>query len=175
MLEAQSSNKQLRQGFWIAIGLGAGTYDLMCSDCSYDAKTDLSGTLRMGGTLSQKVLIGGETMGWTHSENGVDQCAGALSGAVIFYPSATGGFFLKGGLGVAYLTASASGYETETLTAFALSGGVGYDFRLGKTFGLTPYFNGFYGFPASYKVGGVGAGFDVSQSLLQLGLAVAWH
>jgi hypothetical protein len=175
VLEAQSGNKQVRQGFWIAFGLGAGTFDLSCDGCSYDAKTDLSGTLRMGGTLSQKVLIGGESMGWLHSENNVDQVAGALSGVLLFYPSATGGLYLKGGLGVAYYSASASGFATEDLTAFALSGGVGYDIRLGRNFSLTPYFNGFYGFPASYKSGGAGQGFNVSQSLLQLGLAASFH
>jgi hypothetical protein len=94
---------------------------------------------------------------------------------LIFYPSATGGFFVKGGLGVSYLTETATGYSSADLTAFALSGGVGYDFRLGKTFGLTPYFNGFYGFPASVKSGGLTSSNKVSQSLLQLGLAVAWH
>jgi hypothetical protein len=175
VVEAQANNKQARQGFWIAFGLGAGTYNLSCSGCSYDSKTDLSGTFRMGGTVNQKILIGGESMGWYHTENNIDQWAGALSGVVLFYPSATGGLFLKGGLGVSYFTASATGYTSESLTAFELTGGLGYDIRLGRAFSITPYFNGYYGFPASYTDLGSTVGTSVSQSLLQIGLAASWH
>ncbi len=54
----------------------------------------------MGGTVSQKVLLGGEMMAWTHYENGLDEWAGALTAVMLYYPSATAGLFLKGGLGV---------------------------------------------------------------------------
>jgi len=73
-------------------------------------------------------------------------------GGILYYPSATGGLFLKGGLGVG-----------------------GYDLRLASNFSITPFFNGFYVFPAPLELGGSQTGTDVTQSLLQLGLAVTFH
>lgn len=174
VLEAQSAHQQVRHGFWISAGLGAGIYDLSCDGCSYDVAIDKSGNLRMGGTVSQKVLVGGEMMAWAHYENGVDEWAGGLTAVVLYYPSATGGLFLSGGLGIAGYDASGYGWE-RSVTAFALSGGVGYDLRLASSFSITPFFNGFYGTKASLEFPGTQTGAEVSQSLLQLGLAITFH
>ena len=174
VLEAQSGHPQLRQGFWISGGLGVGFYHLGCDSCSFDGATDKSGNLRMGGTVSQKVLLGGEMMGWTHYENGIDEWAGALTAVVLYYPSATGGLFLKGGLGVGGYDESGYGWE-GTATGFALSGGAGYDLRLASNFSVTPFCNGFYVFKAPLELGASQTGTEVSQSLLQLGVAVTFH
>jgi hypothetical protein len=174
LLSAQTSHPQVRQGFWISFGLGAGSYDLACDGCTYDAKTDLAGNFRLGGTVSPNLLVGGETMGWTHSEDGVNQLSSSLMAVVLYYPSAKGGLYLKGGLGIAMYRAS-DGTDDATMTGFGFSGGIGYDIRLAKNFSLTPYVNAMYGTSASYKFNGTDTGVSASQRLFQAGLAVTFH
>ena len=95
---------QTRQGFWFNGGMGYGS--LGCQDCS-GREGGLSGGLALGGSLSQKVLLGGGTNAWTKSENGATLTVATMTALMRFYPSATGGFFLLGGLGVGQVHASA--------------------------------------------------------------------
>jgi hypothetical protein len=67
---------------------------------------------------------------------------GTLDARVRFYPSATGGFFLTGGLGVGTITGAASGY-TATETGVGMVFGLGYDVRVARNASLTPYWTGF--------------------------------
>ena len=132
------ANPQTRQGFWIAFGFGAGSLD--CEDCGseWDSQSGLSFDLRMGGTLSQKLLIGGEITGWTKTEGDVTATVGNIGPVLMFYPSANGGFFLKGGLGLA--TASVDfGSVTYDEQGTGITLGLGYDARVGRGFALTPY------------------------------------
>ena len=57
---AAQGNPQTREGFWISFGVGFGS--LGCDDCD-ERQGGTNGYLRMGGTLSQKLLIGGEVSG----------------------------------------------------------------------------------------------------------------
>jgi hypothetical protein len=86
-----------RAGFWIGFGVGAGSAGTDCSSCSTERFAGLSGYLRLGGTVSQHILIGGETNGWVHSQRGADENMGFLSAVLVWYPSRTGAFFLKSG------------------------------------------------------------------------------
>src|SRR2546426_12601515 len=86
---------QLRHGFWFSGGLGYGS--LGCQSCG-SREGALSGNLSLGGTLSQKVLLGVSTNGWTKSQSGSTLTVGTLTAAIRFYPAATGGFFLTGAL-----------------------------------------------------------------------------
>jgi hypothetical protein len=96
----------------------------------------------MGGTLSQKVLIGvligGATTAWTNS-SGASLTVGTLVAAIRFYPSATGGFFILGGLGVGTIGADITDFETGPAALV----GVGYDIRVGRNLSITPFWNGF--------------------------------
>ncbi len=58
---------KLRHGFWFSGGLGYGS--LGCKDCSGRTGA-VSGNISLGGTLSQKLLLGVSTNGWTKSESG---------------------------------------------------------------------------------------------------------
>lgn len=129
-----------RQGFWFNIGLGYGS--LGCDNC--DGRTGgVSGGLALGGALSQKLLIGVGTNGWTKSEDGATLTVGTLTAQVRFYPSATGGFFLLGGLGVGSISASVSGIGSDSETGLAALFGLGYDIRMSKNVSMTPFWNGF--------------------------------
>jgi len=137
---ASAQYKQTRQGFWFNIGLGYGS--LGCKDCS-GRTGSVSGGLALGGTLSQKVVIGGGTNGWTKSENGATLTVSTLTALIRFYPSATGGFFLLGGLGVGQIHGSVSGFGSATETGVGAVLGLGYDIRVGNNLSITPFWNGF--------------------------------
>jgi hypothetical protein len=137
---AAAQHKQTRQGFWFNIGLGYGS--LGCQNCS-GRTGSLSGGLALGGTLSQKVVIGAGTNGWTKSESGATLTVSTLTALIRFYPSATGGFFLLGGLGVGVIDASVSGFGSNSETGVGAVLGLGYDFRVGENVSLTPFWNGF--------------------------------
>lgn len=153
---------QTRDGFFIGFGLGWGS--LGCSECDGEREAGYSGYLKLGGTVSEKLLLGFESNGWYKDENGVTLSQGNLSGVAYLYPEPASGFFLKGGLGWSTLDLSISGLGSETETGFGFTAGLGYDARVGSNFSLTPY--------ANLVVGS----FDgVSTNVLQAGLGLTWH
>jgi hypothetical protein len=133
-------NKHQRRGFWFNGGLGYGS--LGCDDCG-DREGGLSGGIELGGSVSQKVLLGVGTTGWTKDEGGATLTVGTLVALIRFYPSATGGFFLIGGLGVGSIHAEVDGFGSDTETGGGALLGLGYDIRVGENVSLTPFWNGF--------------------------------
>lgn len=159
--QQDGSRPQTRRGFWI--GLGAGYGSLGCEDCS-DRSGSVSGYFKLGGTLNQRVLIGGEVNGWTKKESGITFSYTHVSGVVYFYPSARGGFHLKGGAGLASIDIDAGPFGTGNETGAGVILGAGYDARVGRNFSLTPYINF------------MGGTFDNgSANLIQFGLGATWH
>jgi hypothetical protein len=136
----KEGGKHSRQGFWFNVGLGYGSFG--CRDCN-DRTGSASGGLALGGTISQKVLLGVGTNGWTKSENGATLTVSTLAAVIRFYPSATGGFFLLGGLGVGVIRGEVSGLGSETQTGLGALLGLGWDIRVGRNVSLTPFWNGF--------------------------------
>lgn len=134
------SDGPTREGFWFNLGLGYGS--LGCEDCS-ERTNGLSGGLFLGGTLNQRVLLGVGTSGWTKSEDGATLTVGALNAAIRFYPSATGNFFLTGGLGYGSVELGVSGFGSESATGASAILGLGYDIRVGRNVSITPFWNGF--------------------------------
>ena len=137
---AHAQNAQIRDGFWFSGGLGYGS--LGCDNCSGSRTGGLSGGLSLGGTISPRFLVGVGSDAWAKSEQGATLTVGTLDARVRFYPSATGGFFLTGGLGVGTISGSASGY-TATETGLGMLFGLGYDVRVARNASLTPYWSGF--------------------------------
>jgi len=129
-----------RSGFWFNVGLGYGS--LGCQDCG-SREGAVSGGLALGGALSQKVMLGVGTNGWSKSENGGTLTVGTVSALIRFYPSRTGGFFLLGGLGIGTVHASVSGLGSDSETGAGALLGLGYDVRIGHNVSLTPFWNGF--------------------------------
>src|SRR2546425_10982315 len=117
---AQAQHPQTRQGFWIGFGFGYGSLKLSCNGCSnVPSEGGISGFLKMGGTVSDKLLLGGETNGWSKKVNGTTVTAGNVSFTAYYYPAPANGFFLRGGLGFA-------DYKEE-----GSSGSTGFGFTLG--------------------------------------------
>src|SRR5207248_1020205 len=93
-----------RHGFWGAFGLGYGANGLTCSGgCSFNSDTKgggLTAALKLGGTPSPRVRLGGEVNVWTKDHGDVTESVGNVSVAVYFYPTARSGFFVKARAGL---------------------------------------------------------------------------
>ena len=139
-LLAHAQNAQVRDGFWFSGGLGYGS--LGCQDCG-SRTGGMSGGLSLGGTITPRFLLGVGTEGWTKSEQGATLTVGTLDARVRFYPSATGGFFVTGGLGIGTMTGTVPGFGTVTENGLGTLVGIGYDYRIARNTSITPYWNGF--------------------------------
>ncbi len=129
---------QGHEGFWIGFGLGGGATG------GSNAQGGAAAYLRMGGTPTDLLLVGGELIGWGRTENNVTVSQGNAAADILFYPSLNRGFFLKAGLGFATATTSAtSGNLTLTSTENGLGTtlGAGFDLKLGRNIYLTPNFD----------------------------------
>src|SRR5438034_7971396 len=67
---AAQQQRQARDGFWFGAALGSGWARVSCQICQGNNRSGPSGTLRLGGGVSRKVLIGAEVAAWwaTRSE-----------------------------------------------------------------------------------------------------------
>jgi hypothetical protein len=129
-----------RRGFWFGLGIGAGgeSYDLQPSTQYSDVLYRPTISLRLGGTVSQHLRLGGEVLSWIN-ENGpaVESLSSALFVAQ-FYPMASTGLYLKGGLGIGRNAVDfEDGYGTGD-TGFAGLIGAGYELRIGRRIYLNP-------------------------------------
>lgn len=127
------------QGFWIGFGIGGGSVSI--EDSNAEALSGGAAYVRLGGTLSQRWLLGGEAMVWGRNENDVSYVRSNTTFTAMFYPSTQAGFYLKGGLGFSYISIS-SGVLGPQLSASRGGGGftlgAGFDIRLGSNIYLTP-------------------------------------
>lgn len=130
-----------RGGFWLAGGLAAGLEG--ASDAGVGAR------LRMGGTLGQHLLLGGEVRSFVRdatfgTEEGTLTRA-SMTASLFLYPSVSSDLFLKGGLGFGFVEREV---HVTGVTLSAREDGaaatleVGYDVQLGGgNLYLTPAFD----------------------------------
>jgi hypothetical protein len=129
-----------RRGFWLGLGLGAGgeSYDLQPGTGYSNVLYRPTISVRLGGTVNQHLRLGGEVLSWIN-ENG--PATESLSSALFvaqFYPAASTGFYLKGGLGIGRNAVDfEDGYGTGD-TGFAGLVGAGYELRVGRRLYLNP-------------------------------------
>jgi hypothetical protein len=136
-LPAHAQREGKHQGFWIGFGLGGGSN---LSDDAEGHRAGGTGYVRLGGTLNQSVLLGGEIAGWARTVSGSTVSRANLNGTVTFYPMGKG-LFIKGGAGFAtWMSSTDSGGSTTTYTAggFGASAGLGYELQIGGNIFLTP-------------------------------------
>ncbi len=128
-----------RDGFFIAGGIGGG-YESFRTDGFEWTDEELGGTfhLKLGGSPSRTVRLGGELAGWGKDENGVEEFVGSLMGIVQLYPSPASGFFLKAGAGPSYFRQKIFDgvfFEEVDDNGFGFNLGAGWDFQVSR--GLT--------------------------------------
>ncbi len=171
LLSASDLAAQRRhQGFWIGFGLGGGANTSEGLDDS--RRGGGAAYLRLGGTVSQQVLLGGEVIGWGRSDDGATVSRGNATFSVLVYPSRSGGFFLKGGVGGANVTVETEergGRLTREESGFGGTVGAGFDIRLGRNIYLTPNIDWlFQAFDAGQNLAS-------TNTLLLFTLGLTWH
>jgi hypothetical protein len=155
-----TTQAQSRDGFWIGFGLGGGSLSIDDAD---DREAGGVGFLKMGGTINEKFLIGGESNVWLKEVDGVTITSSNFSAVAYFYPSATSGFFLKGGIGWARLALESGGVTLATNGGGAVFG-IGYDWRVGDNVSVNPVLN----FSAASYDGG-------NTNVTELAVGVTFH
>lgn len=124
-----------REGFFLGFGLGGG--GIHAGNLNRGAGF---GNFRIGGGVSEKLLVMGETLSSSTKKNGVTTSANALHlSSQIFI---TNRFFARPGIGVSVLNSSTT--TGATTTTYSSDAGLsfilteGYEFRFGKSFALSP-------------------------------------
>ena len=136
---AQNSGGHRHRGFWIGFGFGGGVN--MTEGLDGEHLGGGAGYLRLGGTPSQKVLLGFDGLDWFHGSGNSGIARGNGTFVVMFYPSVKGGGLLNGGIGfssISRATTSGNSVTTTTETGFGLTLGTGWDVKIGGNIYLVP-------------------------------------
>lgn len=174
-LSAASIEAQVqREGQWLAVGLGGGVDQISCGVCQGDPKTGITGFVRFGGTISDRLLLGAEFDGWTRSDESIRQYMGALNAIAVLYAGPEARFHVKGGVGAMGFRASEEGDALTALT-FGVTAGAGYDFPIRENLSLTPFASLTLAPFANLKFNGELAQDGATLGLLQAGLGLTWH
>lgn len=136
---AQSRHRH--DGFWIGFGIGGGVNT--AANVEEGKRGGGAAFVRLGGTLSQRWLLGGEVSIWGRQEdtvlgdNTVSLTRSNATLTVLFFPSENGGFFLKGGVGGANVELQSGGLKISH-QGMGTTLGLGYDVKLGRNLYLVP-------------------------------------
>lgn len=170
--QSAGDSAALHQGFWVGVGLGGGSN---LSGWADGARAGVGAYVRLGGTVSQRLLIGGEAIGWGRDRNGSTFSEGGVTAVAILYP-AERGLFLKGGAGFAFWAVQSNaiggGSTTQSAGGFAGTAGIGYDLRIGGNLYLTPNLDFLYHTMESENTVFADIG---SGTVLLFTLGLTWH
>ena len=174
------SHPQERHGFWIGLGGGLGSADATCDDCGQgDRENSGVGYLKLGGTLNERLLLGGEMNVWTKEQEGVTLNLYNATGTLTFYPQASSGFFLKGGVGISFVdTEFREGSTTITVdlgTGLGLLAGAGYDLRVGRNISITPAVDFWYGQPGDLTFGSETLARNWKHNVVDFTVGITFH
>ncbi len=166
---AAAQRAQTREGFWIGFGFGYGSAHATCTGCASASEGGATGFLKLGGTLSPKVLLGGAVNAFSKSSGGATETLGNVTGSIFYYPAPASGFFVTGGLGFSEYDLSGGGVSISS-TGWGFTVGAGYDIRVGRMISLTPVADFAYG-------GGLSPGGATGwkQSVVDFGLGITFH
>lgn len=173
---AQAQYPQQRDGLWVGFGLGYGSSNVVCDSCYRGPRTEgVTAFLKLGGTPSRHLLMGGALNGWSRSGGGAKERMANLTASLYYYPSVTRGLFMTGGLGV-------STYHVDTRPVvsgrgWGLVGGLGYDIRVARNVSLTPVADLVFGGVGDLKLSGGSRRFvrGWKQNVIDFGLGLTFH
>ena len=175
-----ASHPQERHGFWIGLGVGAGSALATCDGCeSGHRETSVAGYVKLGGTLNERLLLGGEVNIWSKTEEGVTVNLSDFAATLTLYPEPSSGFFLKGGVGFSLVdTEFREGSTTVTVDpgyGLGLIAGAGYDVRVGKNISITPAVNFWWGKPGNVPHEGETFFTNWKQNVVDFTVGVTFH
>jgi hypothetical protein len=132
-----------RGGFWGGLSLGAGgeAFDLRDGLGYSDELYRPTVSLRLGGTVSQSLRLGGEALAWINERDHEVESLTSLLFIGQLYPITTSGLYLKGGLGIGRNAVEFDEGGSIGDTGFAGLLGAGWEIRLGRRWYLNPSFD----------------------------------
>jgi hypothetical protein len=177
---AHAGHPQVRRGFWVGFGFGYGSASVTCDGCgSSDRESGAAGHARLGWTLNQHVLLGGEVDVWTKEEEGVTLNLYNASLEVALYPQASSGLFVKGGIGAAYvdteLREGGVSIRADLGSGLGVVVGAGYDIRVGRNISITPTVNFWFGEPGDLELAGVPLVQGWKQNVFDISIGITFH
>ena len=128
-----------RSGFWGALGFGAGgeSFDLR-DGAGYSSELYRpTVSLRLGGTPSERLRLGGELLAWVNEDGDVVESLTSAMFVAQLYPT-TSGLYLKGGLGIGRNEVDFRDGFGLGDTGFAGLIGAGWEVRVGRRLYLVP-------------------------------------
>lgn len=136
-----------RTGLWGEISAGIGSIRVACTGCADPEFTPGSaGLVRLGGTLTDKVMLGWESAAFTHEVLGAGSADSStrsqietISIVVLWFPWRSG-LFLKGGVGIAqgrFTVAAGSAVDSTEGTGIGMTLGLGWDVPISRKFAIT--------------------------------------
>jgi hypothetical protein len=136
--------------------------------------------VKLGGTLNERLLLGGEINVWTKDQKPATLTLGNASATVTLYPQPSSGFFLRGGAGLSFINFDmVQGSTTVTVdlgTGFGLLAGAGYDVRVGKNVSITPAVDFWYGkHGATAPLAGGAAFGSWNHNVVDVTIGVTFH
>ena len=178
--QASAERPQERQGFWLGIGGGYGSADASCDECDGgDRQGSGAGYVKLGWTLNDRVLLGGEFNLWTKEQDVVTVNFYNASGTLTFYPQGASGFFLKGGVGASFVDTEVVDGGTRITadlgSGLGLVAGVGYDLRVARIISITPAVNFLYGQPGDLVVAGETLARNWKQNVVDFTVGITFH
>lgn len=167
-----------RSGFHFSIGLGTASMGAGCDGCTSNPFSErlngVSGFLQLGGAVNPQLVITGEFMGWISNDEPVFRRVAGLSLALLGYPSAASGFFVKGAVGGVRAIVEDDVFVVQT-DAWTATTGIGYDIPVGSSLLITPYLNYIRSFGGTTTVNAVTSPVAVHPDAFQLGAALTVH
>lgn len=167
-------------GFRGSVGVGSGNTGVSCQGCSDQKESGIDFTASLGGAVRSNLVLGGEGTLWTRSYSGGTSYSSWALATLEWYPVAGSGFFVKGGGGYSYASASANDLRfgtgvATTVASPAFEVGAGYDFLLGQHVAITPFASYLDATGGRIAVSGGQPGLDYGSAgvnLLHFGLAI---
>jgi hypothetical protein len=181
---AGAQRPHLREAFWGGVGLGYGSADASCEQCfSFPRDGGGIASVKLGYTVSDRVLIAGDVLAWIGSRAGTTVVMANITLATSLYLERASGLFVKAGVGSSMYREPEHVGTDQVERGLSGAGpgiilGVGNDFRVGNNASLTAAVDFIYGW--------VGAVYDRShsyapirtrqaQNLLSVTLGVTFH
>jgi hypothetical protein len=129
-----------RAGFWGGFSIGAGgeAFDLRDGAGYSEELYRPTVSLRLGGTVNQSLRLGGEVLAWIDERSRSVESLTSVLFVGQFYPVATTGLYLKGGLGLGRNAVEFDEGGGVGDTGFAGLLGAGWEIRMGRRWFLTP-------------------------------------
>ena len=170
---------RVHEGTWFGVTGSYAQAHRTCDQCSLPIDTwGPSLTLAVGGTVNQKLLVGGEFGAWFRDVEGIKTLIGNGSLTARWFPLYRKGLFLKGGVGFSVYQYRQSGTTLKGVGP-GVVGAVGYDLMVGERTGLAPIAGVWWGAPGQLKVtsgaGGVAPASGLNYTVVELGLALTFY